>query len=355
MYGRVVRQFYTILLVILIPLTLHSAITANYDPVCPLVFEAGTSLLTDHLVAHLGTVTITRVGNDRFFTPYFLTVGMDHVFSFTGPYKPNGQYQDLPTQFNLYAVSTLKNTEKAQILDNEYGIHPIRANERGNWNVNNFVAEIYLVSANSLSCYKLNSNYHLTGGVLGNFQIGLSSGGNREYRPGVDPLLPINGGSGTDTTPILNPGTNPADPIGYGEPSVLPTAWLIIKNQCAINLSDATHTGTTKVAEAEIQMLNCLDGDEYAVGVVFTNLANTNPFRLVLQVEGYSWCTIPYELRFNDENVTPGKAVRWEGLTNVPQSQNIMVTGVPPLAADQALSGFYQDTVFVTIIPDDTI
>ncbi len=280
---------------------------------------------------------------------------MDYEFSFTGPYKTNGQYQDEETPFTLYAVSTKGTSTIAHPLDKSSGIHPIRPHERGNWRLDEFVAEIYLVSANPLGNYKLNSNYYLTGGILGNFQVGMTGSAN-EYRTD-DPILPVNGEPSGANTPILSPGIDlENNPIGYGEPSQqFPTALLTIKEVRAISLLDAIEDLTTEVAEAEIQMLNCLTGEEYAVDVVFTNLANTDPFRLVLQNGGAIPHTIPYCLHFNDAPVTPGLPICWDCLTNIPQSKKIFVTSVPPSAAEQALAGNYQDTVVVTIIPIDTI
>lgn len=347
-----------LLLLLLLPLSLHAAITATYDPMPVLFFEPSISPLpANRLVAHLGTLTI-HTGGDNLFSPNLLTVNMSYDFYFTGPTSwgntTNGQpdYQNSESQFYLYAVSTLKNKTVAQILNRGTNYHPIRS-DQGNWNVATFVAELYLVSHHPLSYYKLNAQYILTRGTLGSFQVGVPTSSS-DYKAG-DPLVPINGSPATSTTPILSPGTNPENPIIYGDPPEHPTVLLAIKEQRNISLSQAIGTSTTKVAEAEIQMLNGQIGIQYAVDVIFTNVANTSSFQLLLQNGGSSSSTIPYGLHFNNTNVTPGQAIRWSGLTSTPQSQDIMVTGVTASAAQQALAGYYEDTIIVNIIPVDTI
>ncbi len=71
------RLLFTILLVMPIPLSLYAAFTTTYTPVSQLIFdESNSPIASNRLVAHLGTVLITR--NDpevAFRTPYFLTIG----------------------------------------------------------------------------------------------------------------------------------------------------------------------------------------------------------------------------------------------------------------------------------------
>lgn len=348
-----------VVLLLLFPLSLQGAITATYDPAPVLFFEPSISPLpANRMVARLGTLTIDT-GGDPLFDPNLLTVNMSYEFSFTGPMAWSNHwdtglplYTEEASFFSLWAVSTVKGKKEANILFHEDNSHPI-VNTNGNVNTNPFIVDFYVVSHHELTKYKPGGDYRLTGGTLGNFQIGVANQGSGYQNGGVN--IPVNGSPPNSTTPILTPGTNPENPIIYGDPPEQPTALLTIKEQSAISLSQAIGGSTAKVAAAEIHMLNGQAGTQYAVDVVFTNLANTNPFRLVLQNGGSGFPTIPYALRFNNSAVVPGQAIRWQGLTNTPQSKDILVTGVAALAAQQALAGYYEDTIVVTIIPVDTI
>ncbi|MFA5448442.1 MAG: hypothetical protein WC233_09235 [Sphaerochaeta sp.] len=316
-------------LLLLLPIYLHAAITATYEPVPALHFEKGFSPLnTNKLIAHIGTLTIHADG-EELFDPNILNVNLSIKVAFTGPMQWGGLAQIQETFFHIYAVSTVNGVTQANPLWYD-SMQPLRS-ENGNLNVANFVAELYLVGDQDWSRYTPNATYTMTQGMLGGFKVGVANS-EHGYNGSNSTLISVN-----------------------GNPPKLPSPQITIKGQQAISLHQAIGSLTTRVAEAEVVIHNGANGKQYAVDVVFTNLFNTSPFHLVWQGGGSNPPSIPYSLHFNNSNVTPGQPIRWEGLTHTPQSKDILVTGFTASAAQQALAGYYQDTIIVNVIPVNTI
>ena len=105
------RLLHIVLLVMLIPLTLHAAFEASYDPAPVLFFEPSTGYLpASKLVAKLGTLSISS-GGEALFHPSLLGISISHEFLFTGLVSPESGgsgYQTTTSLFYLYAVSTTK-------------------------------------------------------------------------------------------------------------------------------------------------------------------------------------------------------------------------------------------------------
>ena len=128
----------------------------------------------------------------------------------------------------------------------------------------------------------------------------------------------------------------------------------LITNKQAITLADAVGNRKAKVAEAQITITNGQANKDYGVNVIFTNQANTNPFRLTMQNVN-NRPTIPYSLYFNNKTVIPGGDNEWTGLKNgITKSLDIQVTDVSVNDATMALAGSYQDVIIVNISPLDT-
>ena len=128
----------------------------------------------------------------------------------------------------------------------------------------------------------------------------------------------------------------------------------LITNKQAITLADAVGNRKAKVAEAQITITKGQANKDYGVNVIFTNQANTNPFRLTMQNVNNP-PTIPYSVYFNNKTVIPGGDNEWTGLKNgITKSLDIQVTGVSTNDAAMALAGSYQDVIIVNISPLDT-
>ncbi len=343
------------ILLLLLPLTVGAAITATYEPAFPLHFEKGFSPLnTSKVVMHVGTLTIST-GGASLFDPNLLNMNLSTKFGFTGPVwwsrGPWDTAQIQETFFHLWAYSTVNGVTKANPLYEGDGSQPLRAGG-GTINVSTFVAELYLVGDQNWTIYEENATYTLTTGSLGDFTIAVANSSSG-YDQGGTPIM-VNGTPPSTATPILTPGTNPSEPIIYGDPPEQANYDFLITNKQAIDLADAVGQLKTKVAEARVTVTNGKANKDYGVNVIFTNQANTNPFRLTMQNVNNP-PTIPYSLYFNNKMVIPGGDNEWTGLKNgITKSLDIMVTGISADDANKALAGSYQDVIIVNISPLDT-
>lgn len=354
------RLLCIVLLIVFIPLALHAAFDATYDPEPVLFFEPGTApLSTNKLVAKLGTLKIYRDSGPLHYPTLMATTTLSHEFWFTGPISPGGggsNYQTDTVLFYLYAVSTTKQGKVAIPLNDSQGNHPLYTG-RGNVNVNPFVVDLYLVSHLDLSWFKLGSLYTLSNGELGGFQVGASAGGSG-YNPGTDPYIPVNNDPAEipTPTPILPPGVSPEDPdpIIYGDPSDIVDCTFSIINEQSFELYQAYGNQSAVVATAQINLFNVAPNETYGVTLTFTNATDTYPFLMRLQGTMTNPPTIEYKLLFNNILIDPGDSVSWENLTDGTFSKDISVTGINPTAVQTRLSGSYSDTVYVTIVPIDS-
>jgi len=349
-----------LIVLILLPFSIGAAITVTYEPNTALHFELGSPPMnTAKLVAHIGTLTFTTTGNSKLYDPFLTTTAMTFQFKFTGPiaWSTHWQtglpdYQNAASLFYLYAVSTANGRAESNVLDRSGQAHPLRTGIP-EITTNPFVVKLYVQSDADGFRYQPGGNYVLTEGVLGGFQIVVANtaGG---YYSGGRTNTSVNGASPTANTPILAPGTNPSEPIIYGDPPQQVIHDFQIINKQTINLTNAVGNLKAKVAEAQITVSNGQANKNYDVNVIFTNQANTNPFRMVMQNVNNP-PSIPYSLYFNNRTVTPGDIIPWTGLKNGTKNLDIQVTGVSTNDANLALSGSYKDVIVVNVIPIDTI
>ncbi len=341
----------------ILPLSVGAAIIVTYEPTAALYFEQGFSPLdTTKLVARLGTLTFTKTGNSALYDPTLLTTTMTYDFHFTGPMtwytdQTTGLpvYSDQSSKFVLHAVSTVNGQSESRAL--WFGTaNPLRTNG-GTINANPFVVHLYVQSEQGVDHYQIGGSYRLTTGSLGGFQIALANSSSGYYNGATN--VSVGGASPNANTPILAPGTNPSEPIIYGDPPQQVNYDFSILNKQTIDLANAVDKLTAKVAEAHITVSNGQANKDYGINVIFTNQANTNPFRLTMQ-QVSNPPTIPYYLYFNNQTVTPGSAIPWTGLKNGTKKLDIQVTGVSANDANMALAGSYQDVIVVNITPIDT-
>ena len=343
------------ILLLLLPLTVGAAITATYEPAFPLHFEKGFSPLnTSKVVMHVGTLTIST-GGASLFDPNLLNMNLSTQFGFTGPVwwstGPWAEPKMQETYFHLWAFSTVNGVTQANPLYEGDGSQPLRAGG-GNLSVSEFVAELYLVGDQNWTIYEENATYTLTKGSLDTFTVAVAKGPSGFDNGGT--LIAVNGRSPEIATSILPANTQPPDPIIYGAPPEPANYDFRITNKHAISLADAVGNLKAKVADAQITITNGQANKEYGVNIIFTNQANTNPFRLTMQNVNNP-PTIPYSLFFNNQLVIPGGDNEWTGLKNgITKSLDIQVTGVSTNDAAMALAGSYQDVIIVNISPLDT-
>jgi|LSQX01.1.fsa_nt_gb hypothetical protein len=351
------KKFYTwlILFLILFIFPVWANITAEYIAASPLHFEQGFyPLNTSKIVMHLGTLTISTDG-EALIDPNLLNMNLSTQFGFTGPVwwstGPWAEPKMQETYFHLWAFSTVNGVTQANPLYESDGSQPLRAGG-GNLSVSEFVAELYLVGDQNWTIYEENATYTLTKGSLDTFTVAVAKGPSGFDNGGT--LIAVNGRSPEIATSILPANTQPTDPIIYGAPPEQANYDFLITNKQAISLADAVGNGKAKVADAQITITNGQANKEYGVNIIFTNQANTNPFRLTMQNVNNP-PTIPYSLFFNNQLVIPGGDNEWTGLKNgITKSLDIMVTGISADDANKALAGSYQDVIIVNISPLDT-
>ena len=342
------RLLCTVLLVILIPLTLHAAVTASYDPEPVLFFEPSAEhphLPSDKLVAKLGTVTFT--GNP-IHHPTFVPTTMTCEFVFSGPISSgNGGHTPGNPLFFLYAVTTSHQGTTVKQLNDDTKYHALQSH---NGNISPVVVHLYLVSELALSRFKEGGAYTLFEGNLEGFQIGVANSGSG-YQPGSDPLVPINGLPADTPTPILPEESNPEAPIIYGDPINTVNCTFTIINEQPFELDQVYSTGSAEVATAQISLSNVASDQTYGVTLTFTNAADTPPFLMTLQETMTDPPTIEYRLLFDNNLLNVGGSVDWKNLTDETFTEDIYVTGISSSIGQSYLSGSYSDTVYVNITP----
>lgn len=350
------KKLYALLAILLIILlSVGAAVTVTYEPSPALHFEPSFSPLdTGRLVGLIGTLTFTATEGSNLYQPVLMTTAMSFEFNFTGPmsWSGPGQYNNESSFFRLYAVSTANGKTEAVVLWHGNNAQMLRSSTE-QINTNPLVVKLYVQSHHPISLYKPGGTYVLSSGTLGGFQIVMAktTGG---YNSGGTTTLSVNGAAPTTNTPILAPGTNPSAPIIYGDPPQQVSHTFSIINKQTINLLNAVGNLKAKVAEAQIIVSNGVANKNYGVNVTFTNQTNTNPFQLTMK-NVTNPPTIPYSLYFNNQSVTPGMPIPWNGLKNGTKTLDILVTGVSTNNANLALAGYYQDTIVVNIVPIDSI
>ncbi len=232
-------------------------------------------------------------------------------------------------------------------------------------NISSLKVEFYFVSWEDSSVFVPGELYELYQGVIGTFNLAVSSEGNiwndTDYIPlvgqTIDPNtneptspVPIVGGGSTSTLPNTVPYVNDEHPL-----QILQYLLSII-NVNQIDLFRAYGSLKTKVADAQITLINGSPDDSYEVNISF-NSSSVVSGRFNLSLDGnQDLYKIPYDLRFNETAVIPGDDIPWEDIHYINTSEiPIYITNIGQTTVDQAPAGTYSDTITVTIIPVDTI
>lgn len=351
-----------LLTVIIFSLSLFflGAVTATYQAKPHLHFQTfnevyqtryggtGTNPFTGKLVTHIGAFTIDTEGltvqNLALFSQ------LDTNYEFKGPRTtgPNAKFGFRPASVVFY-----NNQQWGGYLDQgtKTPIEPRGVPMNGT-----IIVDFYLVSDEPASVFIMDGAYTHNAGQMNTFYVSFATQSDF-WNATFDPMS-VNGGEPGQSLPYLDGGPEFTDEeIPYGDPPVVETLDYAISvlNERSISLFDAIEDKKTKVADLQASVTNGAPNMSYALDVVFTNYANTNPFRMTLQDNSNNSPTIPYKLFFNNEEAKPGKRITWDGLSNLTKTLEIQVYGINAQAAQQALAGYYQDTIIVNVIPVDTI
>ncbi|NLA92259.1 MAG: hypothetical protein GX842_02310 [Spirochaetales bacterium] len=363
MNHKIKRVLFLIVIILLLTHTLFSAITATYVPANPVYFKKGNEVSTPNtpagsfpsnkLVAHLGTVTITKGPNDRYWDPFLVNIGTADNISFIGPYVSWDGYQVQTTQLTVHGKSSMQSSPVDYWLSDE--TWPLQSWHGTEITDNPYVVDFFLKSRNDTSNYDENGIYTIPSGELGSFNIRITTDLNNK----VTEYISINGqeippGGDPPATSVPIPEGGPGAPITDIPVGDVPTPLMYhinIRNEPPFDLSRSYDSSGVKVATTEVVIGNGEVGVNYNLQVKFTNPQNTADFTLrpKNQPQGYS---IPYSLRFGDINgIKGGTLYDWNNLlsTNV-NSKELKIYNLNKSRADQAPAGVFEDTITVEIL-----
>ena len=356
----------------LIFLPLSAAIVASYIPAPDLAFTSVFSgfprppnfppFADSNFVAHLGTLTIHATDGDILYQPSLINSQISSRFNFNGPVTwysqgnpPVPVYGDQNTGFSLVAITSELGTSGYQALWGGSGTIPL-TNSIAAINSPTFVAEFYFIGDQNKNIYKPGSEYTLSSGSTGMFNVAVAPNNQGIYNqqsnninvPVYD-IEPIPPGATVPSGPpvLILPGT-PALP--YGDPPDNAIYGFSILDEQSFSLPNGYLANTTKIASAQLNLSNTLVGRTYGVDITFSKLPGSTSFAL-RPTGSPSLYAIPYQLKFLGQAVVKDVSMSWTPLFDGINSQDIHITGISPTVALAAPSGSYLDTIVVTIAP----
>lgn len=371
---------------------------ASYVPESPLYFELAPGIFSDLSVigTKLGTFIITSDG--PFYNPSFLnTSEVGNGITMTGLYKDweGGAYTTrtyLP--FKVLSVSYPSGYGGSPVIETLYGDKWPMIEQNNQWNgvtisTNPFYVEIYLVNTNSDKgrrydaslpanlgtdgrFFKIDTPYTINGsfnpyfsiGVAVSPEIGVGTYANGANSTITDPsegaYVSVEGISGPDSTPILNPNafTVPGDPgtpgFYYGDEPVLPTFnFNFHTQQASFLLESAIGSQRTVVNQVKIEVLNGVSGTYYAQVLTFNDNSPAYPEFLLLPLDGQG-LPISYQLFLDAQPITKGTPYTWENLTTYGcNTKDLIIGEISQTEVDSRASGTYRGTITVTITTPD--
>lgn len=390
------RYFLCLLLITLtvsVPLV-ALVLEASYVPESPLYLELAPGIFSDQSVVgtKLGTFIITSDG--PFYNPSFLnTSEIGSGITMTGLYKDweGGAYTTrtyLP--FKVLSVSYPTGYGGSPVIETLYGDKWPMIKQNNQWDgvtitAKPFYVEIYLVNTNSDNgrrydaslpanlgtdgrFFKLDTPYIINGSFSPYFSIGVAvspeigvgtyaSGANSTITdPTEGVYVSVEGITGPDSTPILNPSSFtavPGDPgtpgFYYGDAPELPTfVFNFHTQQASFLLESAISNQRSVVNQAKIEVLNGVSGTYYTQILTFNDNSPTNPEFLLLPLDGQG-LPISYKLFLDTQHIIKGTPYTWENLTYGSNSKDLIIGEISQTEVDSRASGIYQGTITVTI------
>lgn len=360
-----------IMVLISVPLALLGAYPYTYTQEPIIHFSKGSdtpgySTISGHgndFVGLLGTITLDYSNNPTTLKmPAVLYTNNVGSLRCKGPRMGGGTGN---FGFYITAVTYINNSSSASYRSQMTQRVVLLTNGATVSNISNLKVEFYLISWESSSAFVPGQNYTLFHGTIGTFNVADSSENNIWYD--TDYILL----EGQTMNPNTNEPTTTNPIVGSGPSSTLPNTvpyvnddypqqvlqyQLSIINRTQIDLFNAYGTLKTKVADAQVTMVNGRSNDTYKVNINF-NSSSIVLGEFNLHLDGNTnLYEIPYNLTFNGTPVVPGDNLLWDQISpSTPSVKPIYVTGIIQGKAESAPSGIYSDTITVTIIPIDTL
>ncbi len=358
------RVLFFIIIALVLTQALFGAITATYVPANPVYFKKGNEISTpntpagsfpsNRLVAHLGTVTIFKGPNDRYWDPFLVNINTVDNVSFIGPYISwDGEYREQTTQLTIHGKSSMQSSPIDYWLsDDEWPLQSWYGTEITD---NPYVVDFFLKSRKEASDYDENGIYTIPPGELGSFNIKVTTDLDRK----IEKYISINGqeippGGQPPATSVPIPEGGPGAPITdipIGDVPLPLMYHIIIRNESPFDLNHSYNSTGVKVATTEVVIGGGEAGVYHNLQVRFTNPQNSPDFTLRPKGNLYGY-SIPYSLRFGDiSGIKGGTLYDWNNiLSNSSNFKEIQIYNVDKSKADLAPAGIFEDTITVEIL-----
>jgi hypothetical protein len=339
--------------------SLGATVTATYQSDSNPYFTKGSSLPfdSDDFILHLGTLTF-HSSDGKLYDPSLTNITVPNSVDIVGPMtwysNSSGAVYTDDSISNSRVMAVYTNPKTGSKETNEIWGNAVTwpiTDINGNLNTTSFVVDFYLVSYQTSDHYKPGGTYTLNPAPpIGEFNVAVADNGSGIYSSSTAVSL---NGSTTTKVPLLSSGITSIEYTDAGSSSDEIYLFSILDND-EFSVSDAIGSASTKVATAQLSISNGTTGETYAVTVTFSDSGNNQTFELKLDGTDEDH-TIPYYLEFLGQQVLGGDPIDWDTLHAGTNEEDIKVTGINSYDEEQALSGTYQDTITVTVIPEDTV
>ena len=380
-----IRLVYCYIILSLVPILLFAEVTATYLSESAITLDISPGPFTHPTVlgAKLGTFVITSTTGE-IYSPSLVNIGeASDQIPLTGFMKDwaTGPFELGTNDFYILSVAYPNGFGSEPVLQVLYdNLRPIISWQSNTVYANPFYVELYLVNTNSTnrnaqsgwrpaSYFKLDSPFSLPVGFNPRFSVAVADSPNTNvgsYTTGSGSVkesqgsyVTTDGSSGPDNTPILDPGsyTNPDDPdtpgFYYGEVPVAESFLIdFLIPESNFELSNAYGSNRVTINEARIEVMNGIQGTNYAQQFTFTDQSQDSSFQLFPSIG--SGAPINFNLYLENQQIEKGTAYTWSGLQpDVLNTRNIRIGGISETEVMNKVSGTYTATITVSITNPD--
>jgi hypothetical protein len=215
------------------------------------------------------------------------------------------------------------------------------------------VIDLFLVSVRDSKYYFPETEYTLTSGSFGSFNIEvLNTSGQEKYISVNGQTIPSGGGKPNTSTPLSAGGGTTPPPIIYGDPPQPLHYEIEVISNGVLNPSQAYGSNKATIGNAQLTITNGKPNTTYQVQISFTSTKEDGSFALRSGNNGSSY-SIPYTLLFGTQEVQPGTLYPWTPLQNGQNTRALQITEIIQSTVQAAPSGQFEDTIRVEVVTPD--